>query len=136
MSHSVFDIVPEDPEKQAVAQQVQPSAVQKHRNERREQVDRIVIDDARHPVAERNAGAQARQVRDLTRYEAQIADARCELDFVYPGPLNEDPDAYESRQDQICHDRRPLSLELVAKRYHFVPKMRRFGRKLRPRPCL
>ena len=46
MPETVLDVVAEYPEKKSVAEDVTPAAVQEHRDQRRPDVDRVVVHDA------------------------------------------------------------------------------------------
>src|SRR5437764_6788626 len=46
MPETVLDVVAEYPEKESVAEDVTPAAVQEHRDQRRPDVDRVVVHDA------------------------------------------------------------------------------------------
>ena len=85
--HAVFDVPAEDREVEHVADQVQPPAVQEHRDQRGEDVDRVVVDDARHPRADRHGVAERSQVGELARHHAKVADGRGQCCRVDPGPL-------------------------------------------------
>jgi hypothetical protein len=94
-AHAVFDVVAEDPQEECVAEQVSPATVQEHRRDRREHVDRFVVDDAGEPSAEVDAAAERRKPRELSGYEAEVADAGCEDRLAQPGTLKEHPDHAE-----------------------------------------
>ena len=51
MTHSVLDVTAKYPKEKHVSEDVHPAAVKKNREERRHEVDRVVIDRAPHPVA-------------------------------------------------------------------------------------
>src|SRR5258705_7577029 len=103
MYEAVLDVVAEYPEEQSVAEQVAPPSVQNHRDERSENVDRVVVDDARHPAAEWNRSTNRGQMRELSWYHSQIAHARRQRLLVESGSLNQNPGCEHDGQDGIRH---------------------------------
>src|SRR5690606_4087672 len=75
-AHCVFHVVPEDPEEEAVAQQVSPPSVEEHRRQRSESIDRIVVHHARHSGSERHRLTERGQPRQLTRNHPEVAYTR------------------------------------------------------------
>src|SRR5206468_5207119 len=94
--------------------------MQEHGDKRREPIDWIVVDDTRPSVAERDAGSEPGLMRDLTRYQAEVADAGGELLLVEAAALHKQPDPDKSRQYRIRHDRRTQCRVVVAEWNHLA----------------
>ena len=74
--HAVFDVVAEHPEEERVPEDVPPAAVQEHRDERREDVDRIAVDDAGERSAmSGTASPDGSPVGQLAGHHPEVADA-------------------------------------------------------------
>jgi hypothetical protein len=118
VTETVFDVVPEDPEEKRVAENVAPASVQKHGDEGREDVDGVVVDDARNSAPDGYRFTQWGHVRDLSRDHSEVAHAGGERLLIESGPLNENPRQEHRGQDGIGHPWRADSREFVAERNH------------------
>src|SRR5439155_6908344 len=104
--HAVFDVVAEDPKEYGVAQDVRPTAVEKHRRDRRQDVDRISVDDTGEARADRYVFAEARAMCELARHHPEVADAGRQRPRIETGALHYQPDREHGSKDEPSHDRR------------------------------
>ena len=114
MAEAVFDVVAEDPEEKSVAQYVAPPTVQEHRDERRKDVDGVVVDDARHPSPERHRRPNRGHVCQLSGNHPQIAHAGSKRLLIEAGSLDENPGSKHRYQDGVRHPGRADSRKFVA----------------------
>src|SRR5215207_5425851 len=113
--HAVLDVVSEDPEEEHVAEQVSPAAVQEHREDRREPIDRLLIDSARHSAAQGHGEPDARLVGELAWHESEVANRGRERDLA-AGTLDDHPDRHRDADEQPGHPRGVERRILVADR--------------------
>ena len=123
MTQAVFDVVAEYPEEKSIAQNVSPASVQKHRDERREDVDRVIVDAAADSAPKGYCLSQWGHVRELARNHPEVANAGSERLLIEPGSLHEYPGQEHGSQDGICHPWRADSRKLVAEWNHWAGKL-------------
>ena len=118
-SHAVFDVVSEHPEKESVAEDVTPAAMQEHRRQRRKLVDGIVVDHAVQPACNGHSQAKRRAVGELAWHHSVVADALGELQFVESGALRREPDGEHRAEEGPRHYWRVQRRILVAEWNHW-----------------
>jgi len=129
-THTVFDVVPKDPEEERVAENVSPATVEKHRRERREVVDPIVVDRAGQLSGDNpEALANSRFVRQFARNHAEVAHAGRELDVGsrQAAPLHGKPNREHGPEDEPGHDRRAERRIFVGERDHVLSGVIKVG---------
>src|SRR5258708_31380549 len=91
--------------------------MQKDRDQRRQHVDRIAVDDARETRPERERESHWRLPRELPRHHAELAHRHRHRRWI-SGTLNEKPHGDGNADEQPRHPRRVERRVLVAERYH------------------
>jgi hypothetical protein len=114
MPEAVFDVIAEHPEKERVAEDVSPSAVEKHRKNWREDVDPVIIDYACHSSPEWHRRTDGRHVGELSRYHAEVADTGRQYLGIEAGALYDNPGRKHREEDEIRHPWRADGREFVA----------------------
>jgi hypothetical protein len=85
-AHAVLHVVAKDPQKQPVAEQVRPTAVQEHGKEWRPKVDRVAIHDAVEPHAKWDRGPDSGSLGDFPWHQPEVAHSLGQPTGSRPAP--------------------------------------------------